>query len=237
MRVAKTLGAGSMRVATDTARRGRNAGGFKTQNGITYAPRLRRDLKRALVAHRVAEAERLGVPLAEVPEFRWELFKETDTTLPVDFHSFRRAYNTALAESGVNVQKAMALAAHSDPRVHERYVMSTKEMRTVPERAIPALPSPIVLQQTVAIRRADRRNLEPPSRVELETYGLRRRENPCICGRIRVYAERFAAQRARYDHEHARLDDPRGAKTWRAPRRPWKGDRGRCRRGASGRRG
>jgi hypothetical protein len=64
---------------------------------------------------------------------------ETATTLPVDFHSFRRAFNTALAEAGVNVQHAMHLAAHSDPKTHMRYVMKTTAMRTTPEAALPRL--------------------------------------------------------------------------------------------------
>jgi len=64
---------------------------------------------------------------------------ETATTLPVDFHSFRRAFSTALAEAGVNVQHAMHLAAHSDPRVHVRYVMRTAAMRRIPDAALPRL--------------------------------------------------------------------------------------------------
>jgi hypothetical protein len=44
---------------------------------------------------------------------------ETSTTLPVDFHSFRRPFNAALAAAG----HAMHLVDHSDPKVHPRYVM------------------------------------------------------------------------------------------------------------------
>jgi hypothetical protein len=78
-----------------------------------------------------------GTKLAPSP--RDPLYFETATTLPVDFHSFRRAFSTALAEAGVNVQHAMHLAAHSDPRVHARYVMRTAAMRSVPAAALPAL--------------------------------------------------------------------------------------------------
>jgi hypothetical protein len=35
---------------------------------------------------------------------------------PLDFHSFRRAYNTALADANVNVQTAMRLAGPATPR-------------------------------------------------------------------------------------------------------------------------
>ena len=58
----------------------------------------------------------------------------------MDFHSFRRAFNTALAEAGINVQHAMHLASHSDPKVHARYVMSTRAMRKIPDEALPQLP-------------------------------------------------------------------------------------------------
>jgi hypothetical protein len=68
------------------------------------------------------------------------LYYETATTLPVDLHSFRRAFNTALVEAGVNVQQAMHLAGHTDPQVHARYVMRTAAMRTVRVAALPLLP-------------------------------------------------------------------------------------------------
>jgi hypothetical protein len=68
------------------------------------------------------------------------LYYETATTRPVDFQSFRRAFDTALAEAGVNVQHAMHLASHSDAKVHQRYVMSTAAMRAIPDAALPRLP-------------------------------------------------------------------------------------------------
>jgi nucleotide-binding universal stress UspA family protein len=46
----------------------------------------------------------------------------------------------ATNEAGVAVQHAMHLAAHSDAKVHARYVMSTKAMRTTPDAALPRLP-------------------------------------------------------------------------------------------------
>jgi Phage integrase family len=66
----------------------------------------------------------------------------------VDFHSFRRAFNTALAEAGVNLQTAMALAAHSDAKTHMGYVMKTKAMRTIPEAALPLLPAVLAVQSS-----------------------------------------------------------------------------------------
>jgi hypothetical protein len=43
------------------------------------------------------------------------LFEETATTLPVDFHSWRRAYCQALADADVNAQRAKALAPGTAP--------------------------------------------------------------------------------------------------------------------------
>lgn len=93
--------------------------------GSSYAKRLRRELGRALDW---ASIER-----------RRELFAETDYSLPVDFHSFRRAFKTALAEAGVATERAMHLSGSTDPKVHARYVMATKAMRVLPEAAVPRL--------------------------------------------------------------------------------------------------
>jgi len=132
------------------ARTGKRAGQARLPSN-TYAKRLRRELFRAGVVRATpievpATAsgtrsdlgkKRQGTKLAPSP--RDPLYFETASTLPVDFHSFRRAFSTALAEAGTNVQHAMHLAAHSDPRVHARYVMRTTAMRTVPAAALPTL--------------------------------------------------------------------------------------------------
>jgi hypothetical protein len=65
--------------------------------------------------------------------------QQVATTLPVDFHSFRRAFNTALAESGVNLQRAMHVAGHSDAKTHMRYVMRGSGMRSIPAGALPQI--------------------------------------------------------------------------------------------------
>jgi integrase len=105
-------------------RRGTRAGEFKAK-GSSYADKLRRELAKALTW--------AALPL------RPELFTETDGTLPVDFHSFRRAFKTALAEAGVSTEKAMRLSGSTDPKVHASYVMNTASMRVVPEAALPKL--------------------------------------------------------------------------------------------------
>jgi len=131
---------------------GARAGQAKSASN-SYAKRLRRDLFRAGV-YRMTPIEvpatskgtrtdkgksAPGTKLAPNP--RDPLYFETAATLPVDFHSFRRAFSSALADAGVNVQHAMRLASHSDPRVHARYVMNTAAMRHIPEAAVPRLPS------------------------------------------------------------------------------------------------
>jgi integrase len=134
------------------ARRGKHAGEFKSKKG-TYAARLRRDLFRAgayrlppveVPARKPGQRTDLGKSVTGTklaPNPRDPLYFETATTLPVDFHSFRRAFASALAEAGVNVQQAMHLAADSDPKVHARYVMGTAAMRAVPDAALPRLPA------------------------------------------------------------------------------------------------
>jgi len=57
---------------------------------------------------------------------------------PLDFHSFRRAFNTALADVGLNIQTAMRLAGHKNAATHMRYVMIAETL-TTPTGAMPKL--------------------------------------------------------------------------------------------------
>lgn len=100
------------------ARRGPNAGGYKAERGISYARRLRRECQRAGLV-------------------RAELYKDTARTRRLDFHSFRRAFATAVANSAeVSMQQAMKLAAHSDPRTHLGYITGATE---IPDAAVPRM--------------------------------------------------------------------------------------------------
>jgi len=99
-------------------RRGPKAGGFRKARGVSFAKQLRRDLWKAGVR-------------------RNELHHETESTKPVDFHSFRRSLSTALAEADVPARKAMAILDHDDERVHSRYVMKTAKMQEIPSEALP----------------------------------------------------------------------------------------------------
>ncbi len=130
---------------------GKRAGGFRMASG-GFASRLRRELFRSGV-YRLPPIEVAATSpgtrtdrgkkargTKPAPNPRDPLYFETATTLPVDWHSFRRAFVSALAEAGVAVQHAMHLASHSDAKVHARYVMSTKAMRAIPDAALPRLP-------------------------------------------------------------------------------------------------
>ena len=133
-------------------RTGSKAGDFRKVRGSSFAERLRRNLflagvvraKPTLVAYvKPGTRTDLGKQSLQAtkpaPNPRDPLYYETATTMPVDFHSFRRAYSTALAEAGVSVQQAMLLAHHSDAKVHMRYVQQTEAMRRIPIAALPAL--------------------------------------------------------------------------------------------------
>jgi hypothetical protein len=131
-------------------RKGKRAG-EKRGPRISHARRLRHALARAGVfrlppvkAPATSPGTRTDLGRAAagtklVPNPRDPLYFETPVSLPVDFHSFRRAFNTALAVAGVNVQKAMRLAGHSDAKTHMRYVKDAPEMRQIPDAALPRL--------------------------------------------------------------------------------------------------
>jgi integrase len=65
----------------------------------------------------------------------------SDEFKALDFHSFRRAFNTALAAAGVNVQQAMALAGHRSASTHVGYVeLAQWGPLQTPFAALPVLP-------------------------------------------------------------------------------------------------
>lgn len=112
----------------------RGAAGRRT----SYAARFRRELKRALGVE-IQDAEGRW---REVPRKHWtprwvELFTETPTTKPTDFHSLRRAYATALGEAGLSPQQAMALTGHRSMAVHTRYLRTMEGH--MPDSAVPQL--------------------------------------------------------------------------------------------------
>jgi hypothetical protein len=101
--------------------KGPRAGQHRVERGTSYAARLRRELWRMGIRDHA-------------------IHNDTETTKKVDWHSFRRAFASALAAADVGEQRAMRLTAHTDSRVHARYVMESDAMQTIPIAAFPVLP-------------------------------------------------------------------------------------------------
>ncbi len=104
---------------------------------------------------------------------RHELHRETATTLPVDFHSTRRAYATALARIGMNEQTAMIMTGHSDPKVHQRYIEAAS-IRALPDAAVPEIGSAAV----ETIRRTAHRPFPKANRGEAKRKPARTLSQP-----------------------------------------------------------
>lgn len=122
-------------------RRGPKAGQRKTGRGISYAQALRdalwaEGIVRPLPGYEAATGNARRALCA--------LQVDTDETRAVDFHSFRRAFVTGLANSGLNLQTAMAAAGHSDPVTHGRYI--TDGVLEVPASALPQCDPPGITQ-------------------------------------------------------------------------------------------
>jgi integrase len=123
------------------ARRGARAGERKGK--VSHALAFRRDLQRAFGVEEWDTSSGQFRVTRELTLRERELFEETPYTLPVDFHSWRRAFTQALGDADVNAQQATALAGHASLAAHARYLASSGKLRRVPAAALPAaLPSP-----------------------------------------------------------------------------------------------
>jgi integrase len=125
--------------------RGKRKGEARKTRGVSFAKRLRRALMDAGVKRHICEHPDVRPSKKKpcCPAFLSDpLYYPKAGSLPVDFHSFRRAFSTGLAEAGVNAQQAMVLAGHSDPRAHGRYIAATAELSRVPAGALPTLKRP-----------------------------------------------------------------------------------------------
>jgi integrase len=71
---------------------------------------------------------------------RHELHHDTPTTKCVDFHSFRRAFVTAVAAAGLNAQTAMRLSGHRSITTHQRY--NLPDVIPIPSAAVPGAVDP-----------------------------------------------------------------------------------------------
>ena len=162
-------------------RRGERKGDFRVGRGHSFARRLRRDLLRAGVLRHACDgscvkAAREG-KATRCERFASDpLYSDTSMSRRVDFHSFRRAFASALADAGINVQTAMHLAAHSDAKTHALYVMRTDAMKQIPVSAVPNVNASLaVLARTVddsiAADRGSSGKLARPRGFEPLTYG------------------------------------------------------------------
>jgi integrase len=125
-------------------RRGKRVGLQKSERGTSFAGRLRRDLFRAGVVRLPPVVDPKTKKPAPNPAD--PIYFDTPVSRHVDFHSFRRAYDRALARVGVNMQTAMTLSSHSDPKQHMGYVREVDVMQTVPVAALPAIDGGLALR-------------------------------------------------------------------------------------------
>lgn len=141
--------------------KGERKGEHRKERGVSYAARLRRALWR------------MGIRDHDVHH-------DTPTSRKADWHSFRRAFATALAEAGTNEQTARLLVAHGDASVHARYVQQTRAMQHIPSAAVPqfgafALPG----KDTALTKGQNRQSRSPekpgtPERIRTSDLRLRR---------------------------------------------------------------
>jgi integrase len=118
------------------------------KHNVSHAGAMRQDLRRAFGIDKLEPIVTKQKNGRKMPGYKWEPCRELTPretelllgnarTLPVDFHSWRRAYCQALADGGVNAQLAKALAGHSTEAAHERYLRSSEKARVLPEAARP----------------------------------------------------------------------------------------------------
>ncbi len=102
---------------------------------------------------------------------RPELHKPSETSKPVDFHSFRRAFVTAVGAAGLNAQTAMRLTGHRTMATHMRY--NLPETLQIPQAAVPRL------QNTTGLSNRDRPTVPPAWQLCETTQRPQRDLNPC----------------------------------------------------------
>ncbi len=143
------------------------------KHGVSHAAGLRRDLARAFGLQVWSDGRWADADRERTPRER-ELLTETNTTLPVDFHSFRRGWSQALEGANVNAQQAMRLTGHTNLSTHQRYLANASRTLTVPEAALPDWSTGRYPDGNDDERSADDPSVfsAPPGRLELPTNGL-----------------------------------------------------------------
>jgi integrase len=184
--------------------------------GVSHAEAMRRDLRRAFgIEVPKSEERKRGEKTVTVhtwtqareptPRER-ELLEGTDTVRPVDFHSWRRAFNQALADAGTNAQQAQALAGHSSLEAHQRYLTNTAKMRRMPLAALPAIRVlPLLVAKLPSPANESSLFTARPAGLEPATSGLERHRTSTAPSRTRQIKRRPAHQLTRF----ARLSHPK----------------------------
>ncbi len=125
-----------------------------------------RDWSEASAAHRSEST----LAAAEARARRLCLIQAGSVDLkPVDFHSFRRSYNTGLANAGVNVQTAMRLAGHKNASTHMRYVLIAETLET-PAAALPNLVQALALPKPLPFVANDKKGIGPLTTAREPTF-------------------------------------------------------------------
>jgi site-specific recombinase XerC len=119
------------------SRRGDRAGEAKIK--VSHARAFRRDLRRAFGIERWDPKRGAFVPAREMTQRERSLLEGDEWTLPVDWHSWRRAYSQALADADVSAQQASALAGHASLAAHSRYLMRSERTVRAPDAAMPRI--------------------------------------------------------------------------------------------------
>jgi site-specific recombinase XerD len=128
------------------ARRGARAGEEKRK--VSHAAAFREDLRRAFGIVRPVTRVITRSNGRKMTKSEWEparamtprereLLEPGAYTMPVDWHSWRRAYTQALADAGATAQQATALAGHASLSAHARYLQRSGRALEAPAGSVP----------------------------------------------------------------------------------------------------
>jgi integrase len=131
----------------DASRPEEKRGGKSGRTG--YAGQLRKWLRRAFGIDELVQAEGVRGDGQRWASMRWsqvreptarerDLLENGDISKRLDFHSFRRAFVSAVGDAGVNAQTSMRLTGHTQLETHLRYVDRLRPV-AAPQAAIPEL--------------------------------------------------------------------------------------------------
>jgi len=152
---------------------------------MSHARGLRRDLRHAFGIDAWGPKGRGGDGWRKVREptpRERQLLEGDEHTLPVDWHSWRRSFSQALADSGLNEQAAMGLTGHASEAAHRRYLRNAGRLRELPAGALPegfGAAVPLLLGSLIGVGEAkEAESLEESGRPQRDLNACYRRERP-----------------------------------------------------------